>query len=45
IHPNTVAYRAQRIEQLTGLALSDPDDRLLAHAAVKIVEAHRAMDK
>ncbi|MQA77945.1 MAG: hypothetical protein GEV10_05605 [Streptosporangiales bacterium] len=44
VHPNTVAYRAQRIEKLTGLDLADPDDRLLAHAAVKIVEAQRAVD-
>lgn len=42
VHPNTVAYRAHRIERLTGLDLSDPDDRLLAHVAVKIVEARRA---
>lgn len=41
VHPNTVAYRAHRIERLTGLDLSDPDDRLLAHVAVKIVESHR----
>lgn len=45
VHPNTVAYRAQRIEKLTGLDLSDSDDRLLAHAAVKIVEAHRAQER
>ncbi|MGH3097213.1 MAG: PucR family transcriptional regulator [Streptosporangiales bacterium] len=41
VHPNTVAYRAHRIERLTGLDLSDPDDRLLAHVAVKIVESRR----
>jgi hypothetical protein len=42
VHVNTVAYRVQRIEQLTSLDLADPDDRLLAHVAVKIVESHRA---
>ncbi|MCW2632434.1 MAG: hypothetical protein JWR88_1396, partial [Pseudonocardia sp.] len=39
LHANTVAYRAQRIQALTGLDLADADDRLLAHVAVKIVEA------
>lgn len=39
LHANTVAYRAQRIQSLTGLDLTDADDRLLAHVAVKIVEA------
>lgn len=39
VHPNTVAYRAQRIETITGLNLSDADDRLLAQVAVTIVEA------
>jgi len=38
VHANTVTYRLQRIEQLTPLRLSDPDDRLLAHIAVKILE-------
>lgn len=41
LHANTVAYRAQRIEQITGLDLTDPDDRLVAHIAVKIIEASR----
>ncbi len=39
LHANTVAYRAQRIQTLTGLDLGDADDRLLAHVAVKIIEA------
>jgi hypothetical protein len=39
VHVNTVAYRVQRIEQLTALDLAAPDDRLLAHIAVKIIEA------
>jgi PucR family transcriptional regulator, purine catabolism regulatory protein len=38
VHANTVTYRLQRIEQLIPLRLSDPDDRLLAHVAVKILE-------
>jgi hypothetical protein len=41
VHANTVAYRVQRIEQLTKLDLGDSDDRLLAHVAVKIVESWR----
>jgi DNA-binding PucR family transcriptional regulator len=45
VHVNTVAYRVQRIEQLTSLDLADPDDRLVAHVAVKIVESHRASNK
>jgi hypothetical protein len=39
VHVNTVSYRVQRIEQLTALDLAAPDDRLLAHIAVKIIEA------
>jgi purine catabolism regulator len=38
VHANTVAYRLQRIEQLTPLNLADPDDRLVAHIAVKILD-------
>lgn len=41
LHPNTVAYRTQRIEAMTGLDLADPDDRLAAHVAVKIIETHQ----
>jgi PucR C-terminal helix-turn-helix domain/GGDEF-like domain len=39
LHTNTVAYRVARIEAITGLDLSDPDDRLVAHVAVKIIES------
>jgi hypothetical protein len=42
VHVNTVAYRIQRIGQLTSLDLTDPDDRLIAHVAVKIIESQRA---
>jgi hypothetical protein len=38
VHVNTVTYRLRRIEALSGLDLSDPDDRLVAHVALKIVE-------
>jgi sugar diacid utilization regulator len=41
VHTNTVAYRIQRIEKLTHLDLAAPDDRLLTHVAVKIVETQR----
>ncbi|MDQ4039479.1 MAG: helix-turn-helix domain-containing protein [Actinomycetota bacterium] len=44
VHPNTVAYRAQRIESITGLDLADADDRLLAQVAVTIVEAQMGQD-
>ncbi|MGH3786486.1 MAG: PucR family transcriptional regulator [Pseudonocardiaceae bacterium] len=39
LHTNTVAYRISRIEAITALRLGDPDDRLLAHVAVKIIES------
>jgi hypothetical protein len=39
LHTNTVAYRVARIEDITGLDLGDPDDRLIAHVAVKIIES------
>ncbi|MQA14798.1 MAG: hypothetical protein GEV09_11660 [Pseudonocardiaceae bacterium] len=41
LHVNTVAYRMQRIEKITGLDLADADDRLVAHVAVKIIESQR----
>lgn len=41
VHANTVSYRLQRIEQLTPLNLANPDDRLVAHIAVKILEAQQ----
>lgn len=39
VHANTIAYRVQRIQEITGLDLGDPDDRLLAHVTVKIIES------
>ncbi|MEV6278975.1 helix-turn-helix domain-containing protein [Nocardia sp. NPDC051832] len=29
VHPNTLRYRIRRVEQLTGMSLADPADRLL----------------
>lgn len=39
LHTNTVAYRIARVGAITGLDLGDPDDRLVAHVAVKIIES------
>jgi hypothetical protein len=41
VHVNTVTYRIQRIEQLTSLDLTNPDHRLSAHVAAKIIESQR----
>jgi len=41
VHVNTVAYRIQRIEQLTSLDLTNPDHRLSAHVATKIIESQQ----
>ncbi len=41
VHTNTVSYRIQRIEQLSQLDLTNPDDQLLAHISIKIIEAQR----
>ena len=41
VHVNTVTYRIQRIEQLTSLDLADPDHRLSAHVATKIIDSQR----
>jgi DNA-binding PucR family transcriptional regulator len=39
VHPNTLDYRLKRIEELTGLAVSRPDDLALLALALK----HRTM--
>jgi sugar diacid utilization regulator len=39
VHPNTVAYRVKRIEQLTGLSLDSYRDRLSSQVALEILEA------
>ena len=38
VHPNTIAYRLRRVEELTGLQLGVQRDRLMAEVAVEIVE-------
>jgi sugar diacid utilization regulator len=37
VHANTVSYRLHRIEELTGLSLHDPNDRMLAAIAVEVL--------
>jgi sugar diacid utilization regulator len=39
VHPNTVAYRIKRIEEITGLRLDNYRDRLIAQVALEILEA------
>jgi len=41
VHVNTVTYRIQRIERLAALDLTNPDHRLSAHVAAKIIESQR----
>lgn len=42
VHVNTILYRVQRIESLTSLDLTNPDHRLSAHVATKIIESQRS---
>jgi sugar diacid utilization regulator len=39
VHPNTVAYRIKRIEEITGLQLDNYRDRLIAQVALEILDA------
>jgi sugar diacid utilization regulator len=39
VHPNTVAYRVRRIEEITGLRLDNYTDRLIAQVALEILDA------
>jgi sugar diacid utilization regulator len=39
VHPNTVAYRIKRIEEITGLRLDAYRDRLMAQVALEILTA------
>jgi sugar diacid utilization regulator len=39
VHPNTVAYRVKRIEEITGLKLDNYRDRLIAQVALEILDA------
>jgi purine catabolism regulator len=36
VHRNTLVYRLDRISELTGLDLDDPDNRLVLHLALKV---------
>jgi sugar diacid utilization regulator len=42
VHVNTILYRIQRIESLASLDLTNPDHRLNAHVATKIIESQRS---
>jgi hypothetical protein len=44
VHVNTVSYRIQRIEELASLDLANPDHRLSAHVAAKIIESRIAAE-
>jgi PucR C-terminal helix-turn-helix domain/GGDEF-like domain len=39
VHPNTVAYRIRRIQEITGLRLDNYRDRLMAQVALEIIDA------
>ena len=39
VHPNTVAYRIKRIEEITSLRLDNYRDRLIAQVALEILDA------
>jgi len=39
VHPNTVAYRVKRIEEITGLSLDNYRDRLTTQVALEILDA------
>jgi sugar diacid utilization regulator len=39
LHPNTVAYRIRRIQEITGLRLDTYGDRLMAQVAIEILSA------
>lgn len=39
VHPNTVAYRIKRIEEITGLAMDNYRDRLTTQVALEILDA------
>lgn len=39
VHPNTVAYRIKRVEEITGLDFDSYRDRLMAQVALEILDA------
>ena len=39
VHPNTVAYRIKRIEEITGLSMNSYRDRLTTQVALEILDA------
>lgn len=39
VHPNTVAYRIRRIQEITGIQLDNYRDRLTAQVALEIIDA------
>ncbi|GAB2679886.1 PucR family transcriptional regulator [Nocardia goodfellowii] len=39
VHPNTLRYRIRRVEQLTGMSLADPADRLLLELQLALRES------
>ena len=39
MHPNTVAYRIRRIQEITGIQLDNYRDRLMAQVALEIIDA------
>ena len=39
VHPNTVAYRIRRIQEITGMQLDNYRDRLMAQVALEIIDA------
>ncbi|BCP35871.1 hypothetical protein MINTMi198_12410 [Mycobacterium intracellulare M.i.198] len=41
VHPNTVRYRARRIEKLLSTSLADPEVRLLFSLGLRILERRR----
>jgi DNA-binding PucR family transcriptional regulator len=38
VHVNTLRYRLRRVVELTGLDLTDPDERLVAELQLRLVE-------
>lgn len=44
IHPHTVQYRLERLQQLSGLNLGHPDERLTLEMALRVVDALRLVD-